>query len=68
MLTKKVSVSRGCTVNLGNFESKRADFSMEVELETGEDAMVTYNKIMHMLKLKIADFVNSQDGAELPFS
>jgi hypothetical protein len=66
MKPTKVTVSRGCTVNLGNFESKRADFTIEVELEPGEVAWVVMDDLMLALRKKVTDFVGDSP-IDLPF-
>lgn len=43
MRTTKVIVSKGKTVNTGNYNSQRAEFTIEVELAEGETATQAKN-------------------------
>jgi hypothetical protein len=50
MQVKTISVNYGVTRNLGNYESLRLDYSMEVELTPRESVTDTYDKIRRRLK------------------
>jgi hypothetical protein len=41
-----MSISRGKTVNLGNYESARYDVMMEVELDHTEDHNLVFRKVL----------------------
>lgn len=54
MRVTQVTVSYGATVNLGNYESLRADVSLTVDVQSGEDevdaanvAMDTARRLLH---------------------
>ncbi len=59
MKVKTVTVSMGRTVNMGNYESARWDFSMEVEVDEGED--------VEKVKRDSAKVVNEWDDTEFMF-
>ena len=59
MKVKTVTVSMGRTVNMGNYESARWDFSMEAEVDEGED--------VEKVKKDLAKVVNEWDDTEFMF-
>lgn len=55
----KVVVSRGLTINLGNYESERIDLSAEIELSPGETAEQAFDAgwklVTEQLELRVGD-------------
>ncbi|RLD82417.1 MAG: hypothetical protein DRJ15_01560 [Bacteroidetes bacterium] len=55
MTPKKVRVRYGRTINIGNFESIRMDYEVEVELDSPEDTVpLTIDTTRDYLKDKMA--------------
>lgn len=59
MRIKKLVVSVGLTQNLGNYESARSDFSVEVELDEGEDVAVAHEKLVKAAKRRLLEQAQS---------
>lgn len=46
----KIVVSKGRTVNLGNYESARVDITMEAEIEDHDNYTVCFNSLSEMVQ------------------
>ncbi len=53
MEIKKVSASLGLTMNLGNYESARVDFSAEAEVDKEDNVDQTYDKLVDLLQRRL---------------
>ena len=63
MKITKVSVSYGRTINMGNYESLRLEYSAEVELDPGDVAYTELKQARESLRLDLNDGL----GEEMAF-
>lgn len=66
MVNCKVRYSRGCTLNMGNYESERVDISLEREVEDSKKVIEDcYSKleswVEDKLQAKVDELSNSDD-------
>ncbi len=54
MKIKDISVTKSMTVNLGNFQSHRAEIGMSADLDKGEDIDVATEKLVALVNQKLA--------------
>ena len=57
MKVKTISVLRSRTINLGNFESSRLEFSASAELEDGDDYDTCHLELDKRVRLQMRDAV-----------
>lgn len=62
MNIKKITYSAGATVNTGNFNSIRFDWSAEAELQVGDDPEESANKLRDWVQEKIETEIKEATG------
>jgi len=66
MKPTKISVNFGITKNMGNYESLRLDYQMDVDLGPGEMPGTTIDEAREYLRLKmLKDLEESNGGRDL---
>jgi len=59
MKIKKIEISLGRTINLGNYESARIDICMGAVMENGDDIDETYHELRHEIERKLSAEVDA---------
>jgi hypothetical protein len=59
MKTKEITVQYGRTVNLGNYETLRVDFSETVALDAKENATSVRAALFNQIKSEISEIVKA---------
>jgi hypothetical protein len=62
MQIKRMSFTRGATVNLGNFNNARLEFSAEIELQPGDDEEEQFARLRNYVCGKMAAEVKKVNG------
>lgn len=65
MKIHEMSISKGITLNIGNYESLRVDVMMSARQDTGESANATFTKLREEVDAKLNDLLEQAKGEGL---
>jgi hypothetical protein len=52
-MSQRISISKGITLNLGNYESFRVDIGIETDVEKGGNFDVIYDETLELVNTKL---------------